>query len=184
MVGSRPSDMWRVSVVGNSGSGKTRVAAAIAARLGAPHVELDALFHQPDWQPLPEDAFRARVAEITAGESWVIDGNYSAVRDLVWARADTVVWLDYPRSLVMRRVVARTLARVILRRRLWNGNREPWMNLASTDPEKSIIAWAWTQHDGYRQRYGEAARDPALGHLAFVRLRSSPETNAFLSTIP
>ena len=41
------------------------------------------------------------------GERWVIDGNYtSQVKDLVWARADTVVWLDLPRRTVMRRIIS------------------------------------------------------------------------------
>jgi len=54
----------RVSVVGNSGSGKTTLAAQLARRLAAPHLELDAVFHQRDWQPLPVEEFRARVAEL------------------------------------------------------------------------------------------------------------------------
>ena len=60
-----------------------------------PFVELDGIFHQPGWAPLAADEFRRRVAEVTAGDAWVIDGNYSAVRPLVWARADTVD-LDRP----------------------------------------------------------------------------------------
>jgi adenylate kinase family enzyme len=90
----------RVSVVGNSGSGKTRLGRMLAERLGVPFVELDAIFHQAGWQPLPPEEFRARVEAAAAGDGWVIDGNYSTVRDLVWARADTVVWFDLPRLTV------------------------------------------------------------------------------------
>jgi hypothetical protein len=67
--------------------------------------------HQADWRPLPADEFRAVVAAATAGERWVIDGNYSTVQDLVWARADTVVWLDLARRTVMRRVIWRSVRR-------------------------------------------------------------------------
>ena len=87
----------RVSVVGNSGSGKSTLGAALAARLGVPYVELDSIFHQPGWAELPRDEFRERVGALADGDAWVIDGNYTAVRDLVWARADTVVWIDLPR---------------------------------------------------------------------------------------
>ena len=73
----------RVSVVGNSGSGKTTVAAQLAARLGVSHIELDAIRHQPNWQELPDDEFRSRVAALTDADGWVVDGNYGAVRDLV-----------------------------------------------------------------------------------------------------
>jgi adenylate kinase family enzyme len=174
--------MQRVSVVGNSGSGKSAVGARVAARLGVPYVELDALFHQPDWGELPADEFRQEVARVIEGEGWVVDGNYSTVRDLVWQRADTVVWLDLPRRVVMRRVVCRSLDRVIFRRALWNGNRERWRALASRDPTKSIIAWAWTRHGVYRDRYTAAASDPAWAHVHFTRLRSPKEVAAFLAS--
>ncbi|HEV3363290.1 MAG TPA: AAA family ATPase [Acidimicrobiia bacterium] len=173
--------MRRVSVVGNSGSGKSTLAKALAGRLGVPYIELDAVFHQPGWVPLPRDEFRARVAALAAGSSWVIDGNYSAVRDLVWAKADTVVWIDLPRPLVMRRVIGRTIRRAVRREELWNGNREPSSNWLTLDPERSIIMWSWTQHAKYRLRYAEAIADPALAHLTFVRLRSPADVRAFLS---
>jgi adenylate kinase family enzyme len=168
-------------VVGNSGSGKSTLAAALATRQGLPYVELDSIFHQPGWTPLPRDEFRARVGALADGEAWVIDGNYSAVQDLVWARADTVVWIDLPRPLVMRRIIGRTFRRAARRQELWNGNREPWSNWLTLDPERSIIIWSWTQHAKYRVRYGEAMADPALGHVTFVRLRSPVEVRAFLS---
>jgi predicted kinase len=94
-----------VSVVGNSGSGKSTMAAALARRLGVPHVELDGLKDQPGWTELPRDEFAARVRTTIAGDGWVIDGNYSDVRDEIWQRADTVVWLDPHRAVVMRQIV-------------------------------------------------------------------------------
>ena len=170
-----------MSVVGNSGSGKTTLAATLAARLGVPHVELDSIYHQPNWAPLPRCEVRDRVEALAGAERWVIDGNYSAVRDLVWSRADTVVWLDLPRPLVMRRVIGRTLRRAVRRQELWNGNREPWSNWLTLDPERSIILWSWTQHANYRIRYAEAMADRALAHLTFFRLRSPAEVREFLT---
>jgi len=170
-----------VSLVGNSGSGKSTLALALAARLGVPCVELDAIFHQPGWTELPPEEFRARVEDAAAGDAWVIDGNYGAVRDLVWARADTVVWLDLPRPVVMWRVVARTVRRAARRQELWNGNREPWSNFWSLRPQRSIVAWAWTQHRQYRARYEVAMADPAWAHLRFVRLRSAADVRRFLT---
>ncbi len=87
----------RISVVGSSGSGKTTLAKALAARLDIPFVELDAIFHQPNWTELPDDEFRARVREAVAADAWVVDGNYGVVRPIVLGRATTVVWLDYSR---------------------------------------------------------------------------------------
>jgi adenylate kinase family enzyme len=170
----------RVSVVGNSGSGKTTLGAALGRAMGVPHLELDSVFHQPNWEPLDRDEFRRLVSEFVAADRWVIDGNYSSVRDLIWARADTVVWLDLPRRRVMRQLLWRTIRRGALRRELWNGNREQLASLFKADPQESIVRWAWTRHHAYRERYLAASRDPANAHLTFVRVRSSRDTAALL----
>lgn len=168
-------------MVGCSGSGKTRVGAALARRLEVPHIELDAIFHQPGWTELEPGEFRSRVGERVGAPGWVVDGNYSSVQDLVWERADTVVWLDLPLPVVAGRVVARTVGRVVRRTELWNGNREPASNLWSVNPQKSIIAWSLTRHARYRRRYAEAAADPRWAHLTFTRLQSRRQVDAFLA---
>jgi adenylate kinase family enzyme len=170
----------RISVVGNSGSGKSTLARRIAAGLDIPHLELDSVFHQPGWQPLDTGEFRRRVSDFTAGQAWIVDGNYSKVRDIVWGRADTVIWLDPPRHRVMRQLVLRTLRRMATGAELWNGNREEWRNLLRPDPEESILLWAWTMHHQYRQRYLAAQADPANGHLEFIRLRTPDQAAALV----
>jgi adenylate kinase family enzyme len=173
--------MHRVSVVGIPGSGKTTVGRQLAASFGVPFVELDSIFHQPGWVELPVDDFRKRVTEALTAPAWVVDGNYSAVRDLVWQRADTVVWLDLPRRRVMYRIILRTVRRALTRERLWNGNREPLSNFYRLDPAKNIIRWTWVKYADYIERYGTAMQDPAYSHLTFVRLRSQHEVDAFLA---
>jgi adenylate kinase family enzyme len=185
-VTTRITVLWcasvrRVSVVGNSGSGKSTVARELAASLDVPHLELDSLFHQPGWEPLAEEDFQRLVMVRTSQDGWVIDGNYSAVQTIVWARADTVVWLDLPKRIVMWRVAWRTVYRAVTRKELWNGNREPLTNFLSWAPEKSIISWAWHSHDKYRTRYGAAAADPANAHLTFIRLTSREDVGRFLA---
>ena len=176
----RSAIVRRVSVVGTSGSGKSTLARELADILGVPHLELDAVHHQPGWAPLPTDEFRRIVAARAAAGGWVIDGNYGRVRDLVWARADTVVWLDLPKRTVMRQVVWRTLRRVALRRELWNGNRERWRNFLTWNPEQSVISWAWHKHAPDRAKYAAAAADPASAHLRFIRLASRRDIARFL----
>ncbi len=171
----------RISVVGTSGVGKSTVARQLASGLGVAFVELDAIYHQPSWAPLAAEEFRRQVARLATGDGWVIDGNYSVVRPLVWARADTVVWLDLPRHVVMRQVIGRTLRRVVFRTELWNGNRERWSNLLSWIPEESIISWAWHRHAIYRERYSAAMRHPANAHLRFVRLGDRAAVRRFLA---
>ena len=76
----------------------------MARSLALPTIELDAIFHQPGWMPLRDATFRDRVTEALASEGWVVDGNYSSVREIIWNKADTVVWFDLPFGIVMSRV--------------------------------------------------------------------------------
>jgi adenylate kinase family enzyme len=170
-------------VVGCSGSGKTTLARSLAGVLGVPHLELDAVFHQPGWEALDDETFRSQVREATAADRWVVDGNYSVVRDIVWDRADTVVWFDLPYATVLARTVRRTVRRAVTRQELWNGNTEPWSNLWSLKPERSIIAWTATRHGIYRRRYEDAEHDPRWAGLDFVRLRTQKEADAFLARV-
>ena len=164
--------MRRVSVVGVSGSGKTTVARALAERLGAPHIELDAIFHQPGWVGLDDEEFARWVDAATSGESWVVDGNYGRIQQIVWSRADTVVVLDLPRWRVMSQLLVRTLRRGLTGVELWNGNRESMGNLLRRDPEQNILLWSWTNHAKNRRRYRTAAADPRWSGLTFLTARS------------
>ena len=177
--------MDRVSVIGCTGSGKTMVAGRIAEIIGAPHLELDSVFHRPDWTPLPDDQFQARVDEFIRQARWVVDGNYTSqgVAGIVWPRADTIVWLDLPRSTVMRRVIKRTFRRAATREILWNGNREPWSNFFDPRPEKNIITWTWTRHHHVRRMYQERSRDGTWAHTEVHRLRSQAEVDSLLAQI-
>ena len=165
---------------GHLGGGQIALARALAGALGADFLELDSVYHQAGWVPLPDEEYRARVARVVAGERWVVDGNYSKVRDLVWARADTVVWLDLPRRTVMRRIIWRTLRRIAGRVELWNGNRERWRNLFTLDKEESVIVWAWQTHAANRVKFEAAMADAENSHLRFVRLTSPAAVRRFL----
>jgi len=175
--------MRRVSVVGNAGAGKSRFAQRLAAELGAPWVELDAIHHLPNWEPIDPGTFYAIVDKIASSEAWVIDGNYGSVvvEGPVWRYADTVVWLDLPRRTVMRQVTVRSLRRVVRRERLWNNNQESVRNLLAWDPHLSIIRWAWTQHGKYQHRFGSAMASAEPRRLKFVRLTSRHDVEAFLA---
>ncbi len=177
--------MDRVSVVGSSGSGKSTFAAKLAVRLGAPHVELDGLWHDPAWtNPTPEE-FLARVTAVTSTPRWVIDGNYARVthEGPVWESADIVIVMAIPKMTVMRQIVTRTLRRAITRQKLWNGNREPLSNLYRWDPERNVVRWAWTKYDSQNERYREAPKNPRYAHLQFVFLHSHAESEEYLRRI-
>ena len=156
-------NLRRVAVVGTSCSGKTTFAATLAAQLRVPHIELDALHWRPGWVPAPRDAFRAAVSEAVAADCWISDGNYSAVRDLVWGRATAVIWLDYPFATVLRRALYRTARRALLREELYSGNRESFRKaLLSRD---SILLWVVTSYGRLWREYPELFRQAAFAHL-------------------
>lgn len=177
--------MHRIVVVGCSGSGKTTLARELATRLAYPHLELDSVYHQPNWEPLPGDEFRARVAEFALRPQWVIDGNYTSegIQKLLWPVADTLVWLDPPKRIVMARVIRRTMRRWVTREEMWNGNRESFTGPFRFNPEKSIIRWAWTRYDYLTEKYAGLLAEPQTVHLRVYRLQTRHETNVFLESI-
>jgi adenylate kinase family enzyme len=170
----------RVSVIGCSGAGKSTFSRQLAAHIGGDCIELDAIFHQAGWTQLPEDEFRARVRDITAGDRWVVDGNYGAVRPIVLERATTVVWLDYDRPLVMRRVIRRSVSRAVTRRELWNGNKENALEWVRSDHP---IRWAWSQHRRKRTEYEARFKEPQYAELDVHRFARPRDAQAWLDSL-
>ena len=174
-----PARPQRIIVLGTTGSGKTTLARQLASQLDLPCVELDGLHWGPNWTPVPTAVLRARAAAATAGDGWVVDGNYRATRDLVWPRADLVVWLDYPLAVNLWRLLWRTLRRCLTREELWNGNRERFsVNFAS---KESLFVWAVTTHGRRRREHAEHLARPEHAHLTVVRLRSPRATHRWLA---
>ncbi|MCE3553331.1 AAA family ATPase [Pseudonocardia sp. RS11V-5] len=171
-----PARPRRILLTGCSGSGKSTLGRALGPRLGVPYIELDALYHGPDWVPRPE--FPADVAALAAGEAWITEYGYSVARPLVLPRAELLVWLDLPRAAVMRQVVPRTVVRRLRRQELWNGNVEPPFRTFLTDPDH-IVRWAWRTHAEVAVRVGQA-RERSPG-LPVVRLRSRRDVQRWLA---
>ncbi|MEU4015590.1 AAA family ATPase [Microbacterium sp. NPDC028030] len=169
----------RVLVAGVSGSGKTTLARRLGQMAGLRHVEIDGLFHGPDWTPRPR--FLDDVRAFAADERWVTEWQYTSKgTDAILApRAQLAIWLDYPYPVVRRRLVGRTLARGILRRELWNGNREkgPW-NMLRRDPEQNILAWQAATRHTWAEHF--PAIEAEFPHLVIVRLRHPRETERWL----
>lgn len=177
----------RISVVGTSGSGKTTLGKQLARELNLPFVELDAINWQSGWRDLnthdPEE-FKRRVAAALAGETWVSDGNYgAAIGPSTLARATHLIWLDYERPVVMRRVIWRSILRALDRRELWpgTGNRERFVQWF-TDRDHPI-RWAWRTHASRRARYEALLAKSANTHLKVFRLRHPREANGIRSRL-
>jgi adenylate kinase family enzyme len=165
----------KVLIAGISGAGKTTLARRLSDRYDLPRYELDALHHGAGWVKRPE--FESDVKEFSARDRWITEDQYHrALGDLLWDRADTVIWLDLPRRTVMWRVIRRSIVRSITRRPLWNGNRESFRDWLDADHP---IRWAWTQFDRRRRETTErVTRHPAV---TVIRLRTARQARHWLS---
>ena len=173
--------MERVVVVGTSCSGKTTLARQLSGVLGAPHVELDGIHWMTGWRERPVDEVRRMAGEAAASERWVMDGNYSAVRDIVWGRATAVVWLNYPFRVVLWRALSRTTRRVVTQEELFSGNREGFrQSFLSRD---SIILWAITSYRRVRREYRRILDGGDYTHLRVIELRGPAEAEALLDSL-
>jgi adenylate kinase family enzyme len=167
----------RIAVSGPTSSGKSTLARKLSKITGAPHIEMDALFHGPNWTP--KEDFIERVAEATSAEAWITDGNYRVARAYTWGRADLIIWLDFPLPLTLWRLTRRTFGRWWRREELWNGNRETLRNhFLSKD---SLYLWALTTHRRHRRQYPHEFA--AVGASNVVRLRSPRDLRRWLATV-
>lgn len=171
--------MQRIAIIGSTGSGKSTLANALATKLGLLHTELDTLHWLPDWQERDDESFRVLVDAATARTGWVIDGGYSEVRDLVWGRADTIVWLDYGFARTAWQLTRRTFRRNIRGDPCCNGNRESvWRSLG---PD-SILLWLLKTYWRNRARF-PAALEHYGRERVVVRLQTPRHTQDWLDAV-
>ena len=171
--------MQRVLVVGITGAGKSSAARRLATTLGVPFHELDALALGPGWTTPPD--FVDTVQAILERPGWVLDSfGYEPVREAMWAAADTVVWLDYPRRVVAARVLRRSAGRTVRRTPVFGGNIETWRSWL--DPEHPVW-WAMTQFRARRRLLLSLTTDPQARHLQVYRLRTPGEFESFLARL-
>jgi adenylate kinase family enzyme len=172
----RLASFSRIAVIGSSGSGKTTLARHIAEMADIPHIELDSMYWGRDWTPRSD--FIERVRAMTLTERWVIEGNYRAVRDLVWQRAEAMVWLNLPLPVVLARATARTLQRIVRGEATHGGNRET-LTRALLSPN-GIPWWILRSHGRRRREYRRIFASRTYPHLTVFEVRSEAEVRRLL----
>ena len=174
----------RVVVIGTTSSGKSTLAERLAERLGMNFIELDALHWEPNWQEAPLEIFRERVeAALWQAERWVVAGNYHVVRDLVWPKAEAVIWLDYSLWRIFWQLTRRTFSRWWRQELLWGTNREPlWAHLKFWSKE-SLFHWLFKTYWRRKREYPTLLEQPQHKHLKLIRFKHPRETEEWLERL-
>jgi hypothetical protein len=173
--------MQRIVVFGASGSGKTTLGRWLSGQLDLPFIDLDDVYWRPGWIESPTAEFRDSVADIACGQRWVVAGNYSQVRDLLWPRADTLVWLDLPLMQVLWRTTVRASRQSWTGEAICNGNRQTLMALVR--PPNSLLGYTLRTFHARRRDLSALLGQPEYAHATIVRLRRVAEVTAWQTSV-
>jgi adenylate kinase family enzyme len=165
----------RIVVVGSTGSGKSTLAKQLAETLGADFIELDALHWEPNWIEAPDTIFRERVERTTSSDAWVVAGNYHVVRDLIWPRAQAIIWLDYSLPQVFWRLLTRTIRRAITKEKLFAGNIENFWTHLKLWSDESLFHWLFKTYWRRKHDYPLLFALPEYEHLKVMHFKHSRE---------
>ncbi len=171
----------RIAIIGTTGSGKTTVARTLSKILNYPNIELDALFWEKNWKKVSDQIFRERVINAIKLDKWIIDGNYEPIRNLIWERADTVIYLDYTILRTFFQLLLRTTSRLIRNDELWSGNRENFKSAFFS--RKSIIWWMIQTYYSRQKHYTNLFQQPKYAYLSVIHLKNPYNTEKWLSSL-
>jgi adenylate kinase family enzyme len=173
----------RIVVIGTTSSGKSTLAGQLADKLNYSFIELDALHWEPNWAEAPLEVFRQRVEEATQSPGWVVAGNYHVVRDLLWPKAEAVIWLDYSLWRIFRQLTHRTFTRWWTQELLWGTNYETiWMHLKLWSDE-SLFHWLFKTYWRRKREYPVLLAQPEHRHLKLIHFKHPKETEQWLNSL-
>lgn len=175
---SASPSLERVVVIGSSCAGKSTFARQLATNLDSKCIELDELHWGPNWTPKPQKELARLVDEATSGDRWVIEGNYAMVREIIWPRATTVIWLNYNFPTVCYRALKRTIPRAFTHKELWHGNRESLrLSFMSRD---SILLWVLRTFHARRKEFNALRASGKYSQLEWIEFKKPIRADEFL----
>jgi adenylate kinase family enzyme len=178
-----PLPYKRIVVVGVTGCGKSTMAERLAKKLDYEFIELDSLYWKPGWVDSSRDEFRARVEEVTRHPCWVLAGNYGVTRDIVWSRAEAIVWLDFSFFLVLCRLVRRTWIRWRTQELLWGTNYEPFWVHFKLWSKDSLINWMFQSYWRHKRAYPRLLSTSVYSHLKLLRFKTPHAADSWLYSL-
>lgn len=128
--------MKKVAVIGSGGAGKSTFSRQLSERTGISVYHLDALFWKPNWVMTPKEEQREMQRQLIREESWIIDGNYGGTMEVRLQAADTVIFLDMPRTLCLYRAFKRML-------KYWNRTRPDMGADCKERFDAEFYKWIW-----------------------------------------
>ncbi|HLF74911.1 MAG TPA: shikimate kinase [Anaerolineales bacterium] len=174
----------RIVVIGTTSSGKSTLAARLAEKLDMDFIELDALHWEPDWQEAPLEVFRGRVEQaLRQAERWVVAGNYHIVRDIVWRKAEAVIWLDYSFPRIFWQLTRRTFTRWWKQELLWGTNRESLWTHFQLWSQDSLFHWLFKTYWRRKREYPLLLSMPEHRHLRVIQFGHPRETEKWIKSL-
>jgi len=178
-----PLPYKRIVVIGTTSSGKSTLAERLADKFNYHFIELDALHWEPNWTEAPLEVFRQRVEQATQSTGWVSAGNYSAVRDILWPKAEAVIWLDYSLPRIFWQLTRRTLKRWWTQELLWGTNRENILNHLKLWSDESLFHWFFKTYWRRKREYPQLLELPEHKHLKLIHFTHPKETEQWLNSL-
>lgn len=168
----------RVAVAGATGIGKSTLCHQLAKAWKLPYTELDSLFQAPDGTQRP--SFVEDVEHLIARDSWVSEVSYfgPGVGSKILARAELLLWLDYPSSIAATRLLRRTLTKRLRGADRPGGSMHPPLR-ALLSESSHALRWEMSTHGLWRERIPRVQ----LTHpdLAIIRFGHPRETAAWVA---
>lgn len=176
----------RISIVGATGSGKTRLALKLAEATGVPIFHLDELRYAANGELLSDAEFRAVVCGVIDHDAWIIDGHYRSVRDLIWRKAGKIIWMDYPIHLVLRRLLMRYLRKRDGQVAATIAPQAPAP--AATAPATPTVSWLhrvrrFSRAIDEKRQYAVLLADPAYAGAKIVRFTHPDQAAAHIAAM-
>ena len=166
----------KIVVVGTSGCGKNFLGQHLSQKMGCRFIDLDDLYWRPGWTAKLDEEFVPLVEQAVASKEWVIAGNYSRTRSMIWSKADLIIWLDLSLPRCLWQALRRSMRRILSREACCNGNYETLRRLLGSP---SILLWIWNTHARRRKDYRELF-ESCHNPCPMICLSSTREVNRFI----
>ena len=167
--------MKRIMIVGQPGSGKSRLAQALGTLTGLPVIHVDRIHWQSGWVERSKAEKTQLCREAEQQSHWIFEGGHSATWPSRLERADMLIVLYRPVALRLWRVLRRTVTGL--------GRTRP--DMAEGCPERlsslpEFIRYIWTTRASARDKMERLAATAPAG-CEVVSLRSDKDVDLLIA---